>query len=330
MSLTPDTHTANKHWSEIKESGAITGMKLMLRAYQIGGNWLFKPILLLVILYYFLTNKLARHASFGYLTQLKRLPEASKTLGKQPLWLLSFRHFWQFGCSLLDKLAAWQNSIGYDDVDTHNREIILQLFQQKRGAVFITSHLGNFEICNALKSASFKDMNLLVLVHTKHAEKFNHLLKSCSDDNPVELLQVTEITPATAIRLSEHYEKGGFIAISGDRAPINNPAACIDINFLGQPATVARGPYILANILQAPLISLTCIKKGGRYQLYFDQLSDGAALKRSEREKNIRALSAQYAALLQKYCLQTPLQWFNFYDFWSEPHETKQDRQAHD
>ena len=28
-------------------------------------------------------------------------------------------------------------------------------------------------------------------------------------------------------------------------------------------------------------------------------------------------LAARYAALLERYCLMAPLQWYNFFDFWA-------------
>lgn len=299
------------HWSDIKESSTLTGMRILLTAYKIGGNWLFKPLLAPVILYYYLSNRAARKSSHNFLALVSRHQPL-----KQPIFWLSFRHFWQFGCAMLDKLAAWQESICYSDIDTHNRDIILDLIAQRRGGVLMISHLGNFEICRALKSAHFAELKLTILVHTKHAEKFNKILNQHSSDAQINLLQVTEITPASAMLLSERCEQGGFVVIAGDRSAVGYSNS-LEVDFLGQSAPLPRGPYMLAAILKAPLISLTSIKERGRYQLYFDSISDTVAPKRSEREQVIAQLAQRYADLLGKYCLQAPLQWFNFYEFWS-------------
>lgn len=65
MSNNNDSHdtTDSAHWSEIKETSTLTGMRILLAAYKIGGNWLFKPLLAPVILYYYLSNHAARQSS---------------------------------------------------------------------------------------------------------------------------------------------------------------------------------------------------------------------------------------------------------------------------
>lgn len=313
MSKSKDTaQTANNtHWSDIKENSTLTGMRILLAAYKIGGNWLFKPLLAPVILYYYLSNHAARQSSKRFLYVVAKHKPLT-----QPVFWLGLQHFWLFGCAMLDKLAAWQDSISYKDIDTHNRDIMLDLIAKKRGGVLMISHLGNFEICRALKSAHFSQLKLTILVHTKHAEKFNEILNQHSSEHQVDLLQVTEITPASAMLLSEHCSKGGFVVIAGDRSAVSYSNS-INVNFLGQSAPLPRGPYMLAAILKVPLVSLTSIKEKGRYQLYFDSISDIVAPKRSEREQVIAQLAQRYADLLGKYCLQAPLQWFNFYEFWS-------------
>ena len=37
------------------------------------------------------------------------------------------------------------------------------------------------------------------------------------------------------------------------------------------------------------------------------------------RDEAIGRYVAEYAARLEYYCREAPLQWFNFYDFWHEP-----------
>lgn len=313
MSNNNDSHdtTGSAHWSEIKETSTLTGMRILLAAYKTGGNWLFKPLLAPVILYYYLSNRAARQSSNNFLTVIGKHKRLT-----QPMFWLSLKHFWLFGCAMLDKLAAWQDSIDYNDIDTHNRDIMLDLIAQKRGGVLMISHLGNFEICRALRSTNLAELKLTILVHTKHAEKFNQILNQHSSERQVDLLQVTEITPASAMLLSERCSNGGFVVIAGDRSAVGYSNS-IEVDFLGKPAPLPRGPYMLAAILKAPLVSLTSIKENGRYQLYFDSISDAVAPKRSEREQVIAQLAQRYASLLEKYCLQAPLQWFNFYEFWS-------------
>ena len=44
--------------------------------------------------------------------------------------------------------------------------------------------------------------------------------------------------------------------------------------------------------------------------------------KRSEQKQQMANLAAEYASHLEKFCLEHPYQWYNFYDFWQKG-ETK-------
>tara|TARA_B110000116_G_C16748801_1_gene542293 strand:+ start:582 stop:1553 length:972 start_codon:yes stop_codon:yes gene_type:complete len=319
VSTTPNSSTKaqTSHWADIKESGTYTGMRWMLIAYKLGGKWLFKPLLLPVIVYYFFANKNARRSSNDYLSRLKKFsPDIHQDLGCSRL--LSFKHLWCFGDLLLDKLAVWMGDISINDVTVHNGALMNTMLEQKRGAVLLISHLGNFEICRALNS-KHRDMKLTILIHTKHAQKFNQLLQQYDDSNSanIKLLQVTELNAATAMELSERIGQGGFIAIAADRIAIDNPIASTHVDFLGASAAFPRGPFLIAAILKAPLISLQCIRLKGRYHIHFDSLSEAVKASRRERDELITQLTKDFAQLLQKYCLQAPLQWFNFFTFWS-------------
>jgi len=45
---------------------------------------------------------------------------------------------------------------------------------------------------------------------------------------------------------------------------------------------------------------------------------------RAERETRIKRLCGEYVALLEKYCIMYPLQWYNFFNFWVEDENLKE------
>jgi predicted LPLAT superfamily acyltransferase len=121
---------------------------------------------------------------------------------------------------------------------------------------------------------------------------------------------------ARAIQLSERLANGEFIAIAADRVPVSNPTAMINCEFLGEQASFPRGPFVLASILEAPIIMMICIKQHGIYHVYFEMLSEGGKIARSDREDFILHTAQIYTQRLEHYTCKEPLQWFNFYDFW--------------
>lgn len=300
------------HWSQVSEAGAITGMRFLFGCYKLGGRPLFKLVLLPVIGYFFLFRRSARAASIAYLRRIVRsgaLPASSS------LYWLSAQHFWSFGNTLIDKLAVWMGKIPRNQVDIYNDHLIIEQLASKRGAILILSHLGNFEICRCL-SSRHRGMRLTVLMHTKHAQKFNRLMQEHASESQLDILQVTEITPATAMMLSERIERGEFIAIAGDRVAVNHPENSLIVDFLGEQAQLPSGPFTLATILRAPLISLFCVCEGKRFGIYFEKLSEAVQVPRKIRDAHLNRLAQTYAAQLEGHCRRQPLQWFNFFDFW--------------
>nr|WP_305909467.1 hypothetical protein [Methylomarinum sp. Ch1-1]MDP4522380.1 hypothetical protein [Methylomarinum sp. Ch1-1] len=270
-----------------------------------------------VVSYYWLVNGKGRRASRQYLRRVSTfMPESKIDTGL----LGSYRHFIGFANAIIDKLAAWSGAISLQDVDYHGREAIQRHIQQGEGVLILGSHLGNLEVGRVIAYLGNK-VTVNVLVHTKHAEKFNKLLNRYAEAGSMNLIQVTEINAATAMLLQDKIEAGELVVIAADRTPINAGSRVAPARFLGKTALFPQGPFILAALLKCPVYTLFCLKRGGRYGIYFDPFSDGLSFPRKQRETMIRRCVQDYAERLQHYCLKEPLQWFNFYDFWTDEND---------
>lgn len=301
-----------KHWAQIQESGTLLGIRFMFLVYRWFGRWLFGLLLYPVIAYFYLSKKVARQASEEFLTRVRQhggLPQ-HESLRRQ-----SFRHFLQFGRSLLDKLAAWTGAFRVADVTFHNREDFVHMASQGRGALAIVSHLGNIEVCRALADES-RRVKLNILVHTRHAENFNQMMNKLDKNNYLNLIQVTEMSPATAIVLQEKLQAGEIVVIAGDRIPVNGGRQTT-ANFLGAPALFPEGPYLLASVLQCPVYLMFCHRTASGYEMIFEHFADRIRLARGQRQHDLNQWVQKYADRLAHYALQFPLQWSNFYPFWA-------------
>ncbi|GAB3092146.1 lipid A biosynthesis acyltransferase [Aestuariicella hydrocarbonica] len=302
------------HWSQIQESGALIGIRFMFFIYRWFGRWAFGLLLYPVIAYFYLTKKTARQASQEYLTRIRAfnaLPN-NASLRQQ-----SFRHFLHFGRGLLDKLAAWCGAFNYHNVQFRNRDDFLNMVDQGDGALVIVSHLGNLEVCRALADASQR-IKLNVMVHTKHAENFNRLMNNLDGDNHLNLIQVTEVTPATAILLQEKLRNGEVVVIAGDRTPVSGGRQSA-ADFLGAAALFPQGPYILASVLRCPVYLMFCVRGEQGYEISFEAFADSIRLSRKNREQELAFWVQKFADRLAHYTLLHPLQWNNFYPFWVAP-----------
>lgn len=315
------------HWASIRERGSIWGLTFLLWMFRLGGDKLVRPLLYPIIGYFYLTNKAAQQASKTYLSRVaEQQVQHNKTvqhLSEQipPDALVSsqdsFKHFMQFGQAALDKCAVWANKITVKDVDIINGELFDNLLENKQGAVFITAHFGNSEICRALAYAKY-GQKVNVLVHTKHAVAFNKIIREINPEAQLSLIEVTDIGPDTAIMLSEKIEQGEFIVIVGDRTSVNDPANCCYLDFLGYQAPFPKGPFVLAGLLKCPVYLLLCYQAQSRYRVHFEKITEKIPFGKKVREQEIIKTAQIYVSYLERFCLKQPLQWFNFFNFWQQ------------
>ncbi len=306
-----------KHWSQIQESGALLGLKFMFFIHRWIGWWALNICSYPVTLYFFITKKTARQASIFFLEQVKKhngIPQDTKIL------FYSLKHFFQFSRNLLDRLAAWSGAFNYDNVAFHHRDDFVQLMEKRSGALVIVSHLGNLEICRALLNTSHA-VKLNILVHSHEAEKFNRLMKGIDQKNHLNLIPVSEVSPATAILLQEKLDAGEVIATSGDRTPTEGGRNS-QATFLGIPAPFPQGPYILASILRCPVYLMFCVRDRNGYQIFFEAFAEQIRLSRKSRDVEIALWVQKFADRLNYYTLRFPLQWNNFYNFWGQTSKT--------
>jgi predicted LPLAT superfamily acyltransferase len=304
--------SAHKHWASINEVSFVAGMRFLFLVYRVFGRWPFRMVLYPVLLWYVLSKPLARRASRNYLERARRYAEVRTG------FVGVLRHFAAFAEAILDKMLLWGGLFKTDAVALHGTAQIDRLLAEGRGALLICSHLGNLELCRVL-SRQHGNMRLTILVHTKHARAFNQMLAALNPESGLNLMQVTEMTPHTAMLLSERIANGEFVVIAGDRVPVSPQPRVVTAEFLGAPAAFPIGPYVLAGILQCPTYLMFSVTHGGRAEVHFELLRESVRVPRKDREEALRPLAADYAARLQHHCLRAPLQWFNFYDFWHLP-----------
>lgn len=325
-SLSPQAgegENAQSHWPELTERGVYSAMYVLALIYRALGPRICRWLLFPVVAFFYVTGKTARAASRDYLDRAWRCGYLAKPPGRWD----SFRHFLYFAESAVDKFAAWTGRISPDDVDGINGGAFDQA-KRDGGAFVITAHLGNPEALRAVAGVS-KRWRVNVLVHTAHAEMFNRLVARFSPHSNVRMTQVTDVGPDTAIDLAQALDRGEWVVMVADRVPVSRGGRTVQAPFMGQAATFPQGPYILASILKHPTYAMFCAKDDGRYAVEFELLADQVRLPRGKREQAIRGYAAQFAQMMERQLAKTPMQWFNFYNYWSQGGQaetTAQDR----
>lgn len=309
----PKQTNSKTQWASMDERGMALGLNFLATTYKTLGYRMCWITMQPVLLYFFLTGRVQRQASKRYWEKIYRSQGRSDQPGFQQLW----SHYQSFGRMALDKLAAWMGDVEVSDLIIENEDEFDQVISQDQGILVIASHLGNIEICRAL-SKKRSDIKITVFAHTKHAVRFNQLLSSYNPDAAIDVVQVSDMGPATAIELQMRIERGEWIVIAGDRTPVIGEKRVSQIDFLGTKAPFSQGPMILASLLKCPVYSMMCLKEGDKFRILFEKLSDHIKLPRKTRLASLDQEIASYASVLEQTCKKYPDQWYNFFDFWNE------------
>lgn len=308
-----------EHWANRHERGH----RLFLKLTALMVRYLPLPVMRMatffIVLYFYLTSPAERRHIRSYQQRLRAAFPHAPLPAVAPV----YRHFVAFGEAIADRFAVWQHKIRYEDLVLHDPDDVyaeIRQHREQRGQIFVCSHLGNVEICRALVS-HHEGFRLNVLVHSKHAEAFNRALKEAGASD-ISLVQVSDLDAAKMLELAQKLDRGEWIAIAADRTPVKGEKT-VAVPFLGAPAPLPQGAWLMAGLLKAKTNTLFVLKQQGSYHLRLRKFEDVPQWPRGAREQAIAESAARFAARLGEEAALAPLQWFNFYDFWND------DAQAH-
>ncbi|MDQ5878129.1 MAG: hypothetical protein QG584_748 [Pseudomonadota bacterium] len=301
------------HWSRHAERGSSLGLRLTVASYRLLGDTIARLLLRPIVGWFLLSGTAARKASLDYLRRLQAIRPESPA----PTWRNAYRHMLAFADANLDKLAAWTGRVDHHQITFDKQRDFEALLASGHGAVLLGAHFGNLEMMRALAQLN-GIARVNAVVYTNHARRFNAALASADPGFEVNLLQISSLGPDTAIMLREKIDRGELLVIVGDRTPPAENGRVVSAEFLGAPALFPQGPFILAALLECPVFLFVCARETCGYRVHFEPFAERMILPRGQRESAIAEHAQRYANHLATLCLQTPFQWFNFFDFWAD------------
>lgn len=314
------------HWSVETERRGQGGLRFMLAVYRYGGRLPFTLLLWPVVAIYWLSGQHARTASRQWLAQVTAAAQQRQVA--LPPRLNSYRHFLRFAGAMLDKVASWRGDLRWGrDIDfAPGAEAVIRA-SAGQGKLILASHLGDIEACRAM-AQQVSGLVINALVFTDNARRFRAVLETIAPQAGVNLMPVSDIGPETAILLQQKLDAGEWVAIVGDRTAVNpqrgGERRVIWSEFLGRPAPFPQGPFVLAAALRSPVLLMFALQQQGKLRIHCEPYADPLLLPRAQRQQALQQAVDRYAERLAHYALLAPLDWFNFFDFWTLP-----DQQAH-
>ena len=297
-------------WWKKQERGGAFFLRPSLFLVQILPEFALKLIVKIVVWFYYIFSKNERENIAEFRRNLSEFDGAQTLKGTSV-----FSHFEAFGGAICDKFRVWKGKIKDSELEIIDLERIKsELIGAQKGQILLTAHLGNVEICKAL-GARVDGFRMVILAYDKNSREFNEVLKRISqNDGSVRMMLVNELDVAAMLELKNIVESGEHIGIMGDRTPLGGDKAA-RVKFLGKEANFNYGPYLIAGILGVKISSLWCQKIEGKFRIELVPLASTVKLGR-DKAAAVREYLQIYVRELENRCKQTPVQWFNFFDFW--------------
>lgn len=296
------------HWRARPEGGGRFALWLIrviaLRCGRSFGRLCMYP----ATAYFYLRRKPERQASRDYLRRLTGQPVTT--------WQV-LRHLHCFAVTLLDRIFFMAHgerdfAIEVEGIDQLDRQIALG-----RGLLLLGSHQGSFEALRAVSSRR-PDLQLRVVLDKQKTPEMTAMLEALAPEIGAGVIDASRGGVPVTLAMAEACREGAMVAMLADRGHEQEPMRHAD--FLGHPAPLPVGPWLLAHVLQVPVMLCFGLYLGGnRYRLVFEPFADRIDIPRRDRDATLDALIAAYAGRLEHYARLAPYNWFNFHDFWQDP-----------
>ncbi|MBW2233672.1 MAG: lipid A biosynthesis acyltransferase [Deltaproteobacteria bacterium] len=313
--MTGEGHDAapSAGWSSAGERGSTLALRFIVGCVRTIGPGPLVILLAPIALYFVTFATEARRASRSYLRRIRHVQGESG----EPGLLAVYRHIYSFAAAILDRVALWSSAIDRFDIEIHGREHMQPAIEAHTGAFLIGAHIGSFDVLRVI--ARDADIPINVLMYSVHAERINQAFKELDPDSNVRIIDLDQTSVNTGLEIRRCIERGEFVAVLADRMRPSARNRVGYANFLGDQAAFPQGPFLLASLLRLPVVLTIALRRGPRrYDIYLEPISDGAPIGPKERPAAIQQQIELYASRLEHYCLEAPLQWFNFYDFWAK------------
>lgn len=312
-----------ERWHEKQERGSSLGIRITVWVYRALGRRLARLILIPIVTYFFVFGRLERRASRDYLERLYRFPGGAEALGHPPGWRDVYRHIWEFGAMVLDRVGFWLGGPDDFEIEVHGWDELDRVANEGRGALFLGSHLGNFDAMRLLAHHR-SPVAVHVLMYIEHAERINAILRQLPGANaeghpPPRVIPITPGSVQHALEVRARVEQGEVVAILADRVHPHETDRVARVQLLGAQASLPEGPFLLAGALGCPVLMMTSLRTGAnRYEIFVERIADRLRVPRARRHEAAREHAQDFARRLELYLLRAPHQWFNFFPFWEE------------
>lgn len=311
------------HWSRQKELAASdVPVRFLIFLVKLLPFPVLACIVPFVSFFYYICSPNVRRVAADYQRRLIAF-SGGKALRRPD----AYAQVTSFSLCLVEKVSAWSGKASLDDVIFHDDDVgeLKRQLSEGKGAMLITSHLGNMELLRCLasygKTGVDRQVPVTAIMDMQVSSNFTRSINRLNARYGLDIIPASEIGVDSLERLQETLAAGGLVVIAGDRTSASDPERSIRASFLGSDAPFPFGSFMLASLLDVPVYFVFALREPGcffhpRYNMFVTRSDVTFDCSRKERKQRIRDVCLRFAGLMEGLCLAYPYQWYNFFDFW--------------
>jgi predicted LPLAT superfamily acyltransferase len=292
------------HKIEAKKRGNALGFwffKTTLKLFGLSGAY---GLLYGVALHYALFDKPARAGALAYIK--RRFPGSSGMVN----FVHTYRLFINQGKQLIDRFACISGQVEFD-MRLEGYDELMKLVAGGKGFVLLTSHTGNWQI--AMTALSKIDKPVYLVMRPEDNRAVSESLKIGADNNRIKIISPEQYLGGV-VEIMNALSAGAIVAIMGDR---RYGFDGIDVQFLGKPALLPYGAFVIAANARCPVVVLESAKLGPRrYDVNVTHTIQPRLERGRDKKEQLRVFVQEYSNILESFVKKYPYQCFLFHDIW--------------
>ena len=187
-----------------------------------------------------------------------------------------------------------------------NFGVVEEAMRPKRGLIFVTGHVGNWELAGAYVAA--RGIPIDAIARRMKNPLFDRYLTDTRSQIGMRVVHDADAVRQTPRALRE----GRAVAFLADQGVLG--LASTFVPFFGRPAKTPRGPAVFALRLGVPIVFGAALRQpSGKYRLVFEPVEVEHT---DDRDKDIDAIVARYTATLERWVRRYPEQYFWHHRRW--------------
>jgi predicted LPLAT superfamily acyltransferase len=302
-------------WKARPEGGGWFAIWVIRAIARRGGRSIARLCLYPIVLYFLAMRGPERAASREFLTRVFGRPATLREV---------WRHIHTFAATILDRVFLLGERLRRFRLEVHGLDALHEAVDHG-GVLLFGSHLGSFEVMRVL-ARERPDIQVRVVLDKAHNPAMTQLLDALNPAVAATVIDAGQDGPSIVLAIQQAIAEGAIVTLLVDRTQPGESS--LPVEFLGEPARLPAAPWLIAAVLQAPVLLAFGLYRGGnRYDMVFEPFSGPIRVARQDRAALLGELARRYAARLEHHARAAPYNWFNFYDFWEHPRDATPDEQ---